>query len=64
MLGGALRQLFALAKAYPDLKANSNFQQLQSDLTGIENKLAAARRSFTNSSTSARSAKHSTSHRK
>lgn len=46
MLGGALRQLFALAEAYPNLKANSNFQQLQIDLTGIENSLAAARRSF------------------
>jgi LemA protein len=46
MLGGALRQLFALAEAYPDLKANSNFQQLQTDLANIEKKLAAARRSF------------------
>lgn len=46
MLGGALRQLFALAEAYPDLKANSNFQQLQTDLTSIENKLAVARHSF------------------
>ena len=45
-LGGALRQLFALAEAYPNLKANSNFQQLQTDLTGIENRLAAARHSF------------------
>jgi len=45
-LGGALRQLFALAEAYPDLKASSNFQQLQTDLTGIENRLAAARRFF------------------
>ena len=42
VLSGALRQLFALAEAYPDLKANSNFQRLQTDLTGIENKLAAA----------------------
>ena len=46
MLGGALRQLFALAEAYPDLKANSNFQQLQTALSGIENNLAAARHSF------------------
>jgi LemA protein len=46
VLGGALRQLFALAEAYPDLKANSNFQQLQTDLTDIENKLAATRHSF------------------
>lgn len=46
VLAGALRQLFALAEAYPNLKANRNFQQLQTDLTGIENKLAAARHSF------------------
>jgi LemA protein len=49
MLSGALRQLFALSEAYPDLKANSNFQQLQSEITDIENKLAAARRFFNNS---------------
>ncbi len=48
MLTGALRQLFALAEAYPDLKANQNFQQLQLDLSDIENKLAAARRFFNN----------------
>jgi LemA protein len=48
MLTGALRQLFALAEAYPDLKANQNFQQLQMDLSDIENKLAAARRFFNN----------------
>ena len=33
MLSGALRQLFALSEAYPDLKANANFQQLQAELT-------------------------------
>ncbi len=48
MLSGALRQLFALAEAYPDLKANANFQQLQAQLTDIENKIAAARRFFNN----------------
>jgi LemA protein len=48
MLTGALRQLFALAESYPDLKANQNFLQLQSDLSDIENKLAAARRFFNN----------------
>jgi LemA protein len=48
MLTGALRQMFALAEAYPDLKANQNFQQLQAELTDIENKLAAARRFFNN----------------
>jgi LemA protein len=46
MLSGALRQLFALAEAYPDLKASANFQQLQSELSDIENKIAAARRFF------------------
>ncbi len=46
MLTGALRQLFALSENYPNLKANTNFQQLQSDLSDIENKLAAARRFF------------------
>jgi len=45
-LTGALRQLFAVAEAYPDLKANQNFLQLQSELADIENKLAAARRFF------------------
>src|SRR3954467_7915645 len=49
MLSGALRQLFALSEAYPDLKANQNFQQLQSELADIENKIAAARRFFNNS---------------
>ena len=48
MLSGALRQLFALSEAYPNLKANENFQQLQSELSDIENKLASARRFFNN----------------
>lgn len=48
MLTGALRQLFALSESYPDLKANQNFQQLQTDLSDIENKLAASRRFFNN----------------
>ena len=48
MLTGALRQLFALAEAYPNLKANQNFLQLQSDLSDLENKIAAARRFFNN----------------
>jgi LemA protein len=47
-LSGALRQLFALSEAYPDLKANANFQQLQAELGDIENKIAAARRYFNN----------------
>ncbi len=46
MLQSALRQLFALAEAYPDLKANTNFQQLQTELADLENKIAAARRFF------------------
>jgi LemA protein len=46
VLSGALRQLFALAEAYPDLKANQNFQQLQTELADLENKIAAARRFF------------------
>ncbi len=48
VLTGALRQLFAVAEAYPDLKANQNFLQLQSDLSDLENKIAAARRFFNN----------------
>jgi len=47
-LSGALRQLFALSESYPDLKANQNFQQLQTELSDIENKIAAARRFFNN----------------
>ena len=47
-LTGALGQLFAVAEAYPELKANQNFIQLQDELTDIENKLAAARRFFNN----------------
>lgn len=45
-LTNALGRLFAVAEAYPDLKANSNFQQLQSDLTDTENKISYARMSF------------------
>lgn len=47
-LTGALGRLIALAEAYPDLKANANFQQLQNELSDIENKIAAARRFFNN----------------
>lgn len=46
VLSGALRQLFALSEAYPDLKANTEFQQLQTELTDLENKIAASRRFF------------------
>lgn len=48
MLTATLGRLFALSEAYPDLKASANFQQLQMDLSDIENKLAAARRFFNN----------------
>ncbi len=46
MLSGALGKLFALAEAYPDLKANTNFLDLQDELSTIEDKLAAARRFY------------------
>ena len=46
MLTGALKSLFAVAEAYPDLKSNQNFMQLQSDLTDTENKIQAARRFY------------------
>lgn len=46
VLTGALRQLFAVAEAYPDLKANANFQQLQAQLEETENKIVYARQSF------------------
>ena len=45
-LSAALRQLFALAEAYPDLKANASFLQLQSDLGRIEETIANARRYY------------------
>ncbi len=48
VLTSALGKLFALAEAYPDLKANTNFIQLQDELSDVENKLAAARRFFNN----------------
>ncbi len=46
MLSGALKSLFAVAEAYPDLKANQNFMQLQSDLTDTEDKIQASRRFY------------------
>jgi len=45
-LGGTLSRLFALAEAYPDLKANQNMIQLQEELTSTENKVAFARQAF------------------
>jgi LemA protein len=48
MLTGALRQLFALSEAYPDLKANQNFSSLQEELTSTENKIGFARQHYNN----------------
>lgn len=48
-LGGALMNLLAVAENYPDLKADTNFRQLMTELSDIENKIAAARRFFNNS---------------
>lgn len=48
MLSAALGKLFALAEAYPDLKSNTNFLELQRELADVENKIAAARRFFNN----------------
>src|SRR6202000_330884 len=45
-LSGALANLMAVAENYPELKANQNFMQLQSELADLENKIAAARRFF------------------
>ncbi|WP_458403045.1 LemA family protein [Methanobrevibacter sp.] len=45
-LTGALKSLFAVAENYPELKANSNFQQLQSELTETEDKIAYARQFY------------------
>ncbi len=46
MLEKALGKLFAVAEAYPDLKANTNFQQLQEELAHTENKVAFARQHY------------------
>ncbi len=45
-LSGALGKLIAIAENYPDLKANTNFAQLQSELADTENKIQAARRFY------------------
>lgn len=49
MLGGALGRLFALAEAYPDLKANQNMMHFQEELASTENKVAFARQAFNDS---------------
>ena len=46
MLTQALRQLFAVAEAYPDLKANQNFLALQEELTGTESRIAFSRQFY------------------
>ncbi|MFA5932430.1 MAG: LemA family protein [Candidatus Paceibacterota bacterium] len=46
MLTGALKSVFAIAEAYPDLKANQNFLSLQNELSDTENKIQAARRFY------------------
>jgi len=46
MLTAALRQLLAVAEAYPDLKANQNFLELQNSLTQTEDRIAAGRRFY------------------
>jgi LemA protein len=49
MLSGALKSLFAVAEAYPDLKANQNFLSLQEELTSTEDRVAYARQFYNDS---------------
>jgi len=46
MLEGALKSIFAVAEAYPDLKANDNFKELQNELVDTEDKIQASRRFY------------------
>lgn len=48
-LSGALKSIFSLSEAYPDLKANTNFLQLQEELTNTENKIAYSRQLYNSS---------------
>jgi LemA protein len=50
-LTGALRQLFAVVEAYPDIKSNTNVAQLQEELTGTENKVAFSRQLYNDTAT-------------
>ena len=59
MLSGALKSLFALAEAYPDLKANQNFLNLQDELSGTEGKIAYARQFYNDSVMSLNTAEQS-----
>lgn len=58
-LSGAMGRLFALAEAYPELKASANFQALQGELADTEDKLAAARRAYNSASADYNSARES-----
>src|SRR6187401_1848298 len=49
VLSGALRQLFALSEAYPDLKANENFLNLQEEITSTEDRIAYSRQFYNDS---------------
>src|SRR5260221_13636997 len=49
VLSGTLKSLFAVAEAYPDLKANQNFMSLQEELTSTENKIAFSRQFYNDS---------------
>ncbi len=51
MLGAALGQLFALAEAYPELKANQNFLALQEELASTENRIGFARQAYNDAAT-------------
>jgi LemA protein len=51
MLSGALKSLFAVSEAYPDLKANQNFLRLQEELTATENRIGFARQHYNDSVT-------------
>lgn len=51
VLTGALKSLFAVTEAYPDLKANQNFLSLQAELTATEDKIAYARQYYNDSTT-------------
>ena len=46
MLSGTLKSLFAVAEAYPDLKANANFMELQGELRRMEDEIASARKYY------------------
>jgi len=49
MISGALKSLFAVAEAYPDLKANQNFLSLQEELSGTESRISYARQFYNDS---------------